>query len=60
VYVWFGLCTLLVPPSPKVQLHDVIGELPGADWSVNCTANGLTPLWGDPLKLAVGSTKTPI
>jgi len=49
---------VLVPPSPKLQPHDVIGELPGADWSVNCTANGLTPLWGDPLKLAVGSTKT--
>jgi len=46
--VWLGFCAVLVPPSPKVQLRDVMGELPAVDWSVNCTTSGACPLVGVP------------
>jgi len=51
---------VLVDPSPKDHNQALIGELPGVDWSVNCTTSGAEPLRGYPLKSAAGSTKTVI
>jgi hypothetical protein len=56
VYVWLGLCAVVLPPSPKFQVQLVIALLPGADWSVNWTVNGLDPLVGFPANSAVGGT----
>src|SRR5882762_8418236 len=35
VYVWLGLCAVEVPPSPKVQDHEVMAAPPFVHWSVN-------------------------
>jgi len=46
-----GLILVLVPPSPKLQLLDVIEP---EEASVKLTANGAVPLVGEPEKLATG------
>ena len=43
---------MLVPPSPKFQLHEV-GE--PVELSVNMTVSGATPEVGEPMKAATGA-----
>ena len=49
-YVYSGLCTLDVLPSPNIHSHDVTGPV---DAFVNCTASGLLPDTGLPVKNAI-------
>ena len=49
-YVYSGLCMIDVLPSPNIHNHDVTDPV---DASVNCTASGLFPDVGLPVKLAI-------
>ncbi len=53
LYVWLGLCSVDVAPSPNA--HDQVATLP-VDASVNATSRGPVPFVGAPLKTAVGAT----
>jgi hypothetical protein len=52
VYVWRGFCSVLDPPSPKSQLHEVGDPV---EVSVNWTVSGAVPDVGDPAKEATGA-----
>ena len=54
VYICDGFCELLVPPSPKLQLHDV--GVPPLLWSVNDTDCWFAhTVVGLPVKFATGA-----
>jgi hypothetical protein len=53
VYLCDGFSRVAVPPSPKVQAHEV-GEL--VDVSVNVTVSGFVPDVGEAMKLAAELT----
>jgi hypothetical protein len=55
VYWCDGFLTVDVPPSPKVQAHEV-GEL--VEESVNVTVSGEVPEVGVPVKVATGALAT--
>ena len=52
MYVWLGLCSVDVLPSPKSQLHEVISPV---EASVNAVVTGAVPLKGVPEKSAAGT-----
>ena len=56
VYWWLGLCAVLVCPSPKFHDHDVMGDDPADEVSVNCTVRlgAAQHDRGVAVKLAVG------
>ena len=55
MYVWLGLCDVLVPLSPKFHDQDVIDPV---DVSVKLTGSGATPFIGFAVKLAAHGAMT--